>query len=145
MLDHNLVGAPFLASEDAVTMDEVFRGAEEEVKGMCTATLTLHCKLVGIFFVAHEKKWLQDGKGLIAAKSVSVVFIYLQFPLTLQNSGLDAGIKMRPTNEELLSMPEFNHRWSTFFANAPDKPVMFAVSFAGCVNVNKFLINPTLN
>ena len=82
MLDHNLVGAPFLASEDAVTMDEVFRGAEEEVKRMFTATLTMHCKLVDIFFVAHEKKWLQDGKGLIAAKSVSVVFIYLQFPLT---------------------------------------------------------------
>jgi alcohol oxidase len=33
-LDHNLVGAPFLASEDAVTMDEVFWGTEEEIKRM---------------------------------------------------------------------------------------------------------------
>ena len=47
------------------------------------------------------------------------------------NSGCDAGIKLRPTNEELLSMsPEFDHRWSTYFANAPDKPVIVMLSFA---------------
>ena len=81
-LDHNLAGVPFLASEDAVTMDEVFRGTEEEVERMWAAALTLHCKLSDILFIAHEKRWLQDGKGLLASKSVSVVFIYLQFPLT---------------------------------------------------------------
>jgi alcohol oxidase len=60
---------------------------------------------------------------------------------TLQNSAVDAGIKMRPTNEELSSMsPEFSDRWSTFFANAPDKPVMLAISFAGCVHL--IPINP---
>ena len=48
-----------------------------------------------------------------------------------QNSGGDAGIKMRPTNEELSSMsPEFDHRWSTYFANAPDKPVIVVHLFA---------------
>ena len=67
------------------------------------------------------------------------VFVFAD---TLQNSGVDAGIKMRPTNEELLSMPEFNHRWSTFFANAPDKPVMLTIPFAGC---EYFKINPILN
>ena len=40
LLDHNLVGVPFLASEDAVTMDEVFWGTEEEVKRMYPAALT---------------------------------------------------------------------------------------------------------
>ena len=70
--------------------------------------------------------------------------IYLQCLLThYKNSGVDAGIKLRPTNEELSSMsPEFNHRWSTFFANAPDKPVMLAMPFAGCVHL--ILINPPL-
>ena len=63
---------------------------------------------------------------------------------TLQISGFDAGIKLRPTNEELLSMsPEFNHRWSTHFANAPDKPVMLIVPIAAYVHL--FPINQTLN
>ena len=61
-------------------MDEVFWGTEEEVKRMYAAAPTMHCKLSDILFVAHEKRWLQDGKGLIACKSVSVVFIYLLFP-----------------------------------------------------------------
>jgi hypothetical protein len=84
------------------------------------------------------KKWLQDGKGLIATKSVSfglVPSFTCADTLQKKNSAVDAGIKMRPTNEELLSMsPEFDHRWSTFFANAPDKPVVLAIPFAGCVH-----------
>ena len=69
-------GAPFLASEDAVTMDEVFWGSEEEIERMYAAAFTMHCKLShgDIFFVAHEKRWLQDGRGLMASKSVSVTF-----------------------------------------------------------------------
>jgi hypothetical protein len=79
---------------------------------------------------------------------VQVSFDCLHLPAvstdTLQNSGVDGGIKMRPTNEELSSMSsEFSHRWSTFFANAPDKPVVLAIPFAGCVHL--ILINHTLN
>ena len=79
---------------------------------------------------------------------VQVSFGRLHLPAvsadTQQNSGVDAGIKMRPTNEELQSMsPEFSHRWSTYFANAPDKPVMLAIPFAGCVHL--ILNNPTMN
>ena len=33
-LDHNLIALPFVASEDAETMDEVFRGTEEEIERM---------------------------------------------------------------------------------------------------------------
>ena len=52
-----------------------------------------------------------------------------------RNSGCDAGIKIRPTNEELLSMsPEFDHRWSTYFENARDKPAMLVLSVAGWVH-----------
>ena len=59
------------------------------------------------------------------------------FADTSSNSGGDAGIKMRSTNEELSSMsPEFDHRWSTYFANAPDKPVMVVLSIASWVHSN---------
>jgi alcohol oxidase len=47
------------------------------------------------------------------------------------NSGGDCGIKLRPTEEELSSMsPEFDRRWGTHFANAPDKPVVVVLPFA---------------
>lgn len=47
------------------------------------------------------------------------------------DSGGDVGIKLRPTKDELLSMsPEFDHRWTSYFENAPDKPVMLVVPFA---------------
>ena len=73
----------------------------------------------------------------MASKSVSVVhFFPIVFAdISSRNSGGDAGIKMRPTNEELSSMsPEFDHRWSTYFANAPDKPVMLVLPIAGWVH-----------
>ena len=47
---------------------------------------------------------------------------------------------MRPTKEELsLLSPEFDHRWSTYFANAPDKPVIEILATARWVDLN--LIN----
>jgi alcohol oxidase len=40
-------------------------------------------------------------------------------------SGFDGLGKIRPTAEELKTMsPEFDHRWETFFADYPDKPVV---------------------
>ena len=65
----------------------------------------------------------------MASKLVSIDFSFLlSFNGVPRNSGGDAGIKMRPTSGELLSMsPEFDHRWSTHFANAPDKPVMMVL------------------
>ena len=40
---------------------------------------------------------------------------------------MDAGIKLRPNAEELEEIgPEFENRWKTYFANAPDKPVMLS-------------------
>ena len=61
------------------------------------------------------------------------------FELAIGHSAVDAGIKMRPTNESM--SPEFDRRWSTYFANAPDKPVMLMIPFAGCVHL--ILINHT--
>ena len=41
---------------------------------------------------------------------------------------------MRPNAEELAVMsPEFDQRWSSYFANAPDKPVMLYALYAAQV------------
>jgi alcohol oxidase len=56
---------------------------------------------------------LKDGKGLMA------------------HNGIDCGIKMRPNAEELAAMsPEFDQRWYSYFANAPDKPVLLYLPIA---------------
>ncbi|KAL1669208.1 GMC oxidoreductase-domain-containing protein [Schizophyllum commune] len=44
----------------------------------------------------------------------------------LSSNAIDAGFKIRPTEEELKSMgPEFNELWDKYFKDKPDKPVMF--------------------
>ncbi|KAI0070144.1 alcohol oxidase [Panus rudis PR-1116 ss-1] len=60
------------------------------------------------------EQWLKDGSGLMAT------------------NGLDAGIKIRPNAEELADIgPAFQKRWNEFFANAPDKPVLWLGLLSG--------------
>jgi len=46
-MDHHCVFNPFLASEDAETLDVIFRGTEQEIE-------------------PHAAQWLQSGKGLLS-------------------------------------------------------------------------------
>jgi alcohol oxidase len=47
-------------------------------------------------------------------------------------SAIDAGIKIRPNEEDLKEIgPAFTTRWNSYFADAPDKPVMWIGPFAG--------------
>jgi len=49
----------------------------------------------------------------------------------LPSSGVDAGIKYRPSPEELQQMgPEFRTRWNEHFVDAPDKPVILIAPIA---------------
>ena len=42
------------------------------------------------------------------------------------HSALDAGVKLRPTEEELKQIgPDFAARWKEHFVDSPDKPVMW--------------------
>ena len=41
-LDHNVVCIPFVASENAETMDEVFRGTEEQLERTKSTFLIMH-------------------------------------------------------------------------------------------------------
>ena len=46
-------------------------------------------------------------------------------------SGLDSGMKLRPDEEELKAIgPDFTTRWREYFADAPDKPVMYIGTLA---------------
>jgi len=57
--------------------------------------------------------WLKEGKGLMA------------------HNGLDVGIKFRPTTKDLKELGhQFEKQWSSYFANAPDKPVIYVGTFA---------------
>jgi len=50
----------------------------------------------------------------------------------LSSNFIDAGFKIRPTEEELKEMgPEFNELWDQYFKDKPDKPVMFGSIVAG--------------
>jgi len=50
---------------------------------------------------------------------------------SLARNFVDAGIKMRPTEEEVQSMgPEFAKVWKDYFVNKPDKPLMWVGIFS---------------
>jgi alcohol oxidase len=54
----------------------------------------------------------------------------------LATNGIEAGVKFRPTEEELREMdnwptPEFRSGWESYFKNKPDKPVMHYSVIAG--------------
>ncbi|KAF5359173.1 hypothetical protein D9756_003510 [Leucocoprinus leucothites] len=77
------------------------------------------------------QKWAEAGQGL------------------MQHNGMDAGVKLRPTAEDLESIgPSFTKRWNSYFANAPDKPVMLMSSIAAYVGttpnipLRKFFCTP---
>ena len=42
-LDHNVISIPFMASENAETMDEVLRGTEEQLERTTAVVLTMRC------------------------------------------------------------------------------------------------------
>ncbi|KAG6879088.1 hypothetical protein C0992_005233 [Termitomyces sp. T32_za158] len=65
---------------------------------------------------SFAKRWAEDGQGLMA------------------QNGLDAGIKLRPNNDDLREIgPDFEKRWKDYFEKAPDKPVIILVSLTAYV------------
>ena len=52
----------------------------------------------------------------------------------ITSSAVDAGIKWRPEPSELAELgPEFKEVWDSYFANAPDKPVLWMGVLSACV------------
>ncbi|KAF9004053.1 GMC oxidoreductase-domain-containing protein [Cyathus striatus] len=64
----------------------------------------------------YVEEWARTGGGLMA------------------QSGIDAGIKIRPIEKDLDDLgPEFRKRWNTHFAYAPDKPLLQIAPFTAYV------------
>jgi hypothetical protein len=58
------------------------------------------------------------------------------------NSGISAGIKWRPEPSELPEFgPEFKELWDVYFANAPDKPVLWM----GIMSAYVFMLAPPID
>jgi alcohol oxidase len=54
------------------------------------------------------------------------------FLLTRRLSGINAGIKMRPSQEDLKELgQEFEQTWKGFYAPAPDKPLIIMSIITG--------------
>jgi hypothetical protein len=67
---------------------------------------------------------------------------YHRFLIDHGNSGLSAGIKWRPGPSELPEFgPEFKELWDAYFANAPDKPVLWM----GVMSAYVFMLTPPVD
>jgi alcohol oxidase len=79
------------------------------------------------YFAADEAQSLdaifRNEEGAIDAAAAE--FGKTRKQISMHNS-LDAGIKWRPTPSEVAELgPEFQEHWESYFANAPDKPVLW--------------------
>ncbi|KAG2364393.1 hypothetical protein BDR07DRAFT_1375068 [Suillus spraguei] len=92
--DHNMVFIPYLAADEAVTIDALWRGE--------SILQAIH-KYPNVESLAQ---WNSGGKSLISRNCI------------------DSKIKWRPDDEELKAMdPIFQTRWKEFFQDRPDKAV----------------------
>ncbi|KAJ7273128.1 GMC oxidoreductase-domain-containing protein [Mycena rebaudengoi] len=74
----------------------------------------------------HADIWLSNGTGLIA------------------HNGIEAGIKLRPSTKDLETLgPTFTKRWQEFFANHPDRPVMWVGALAAYTGANPSAVGTT--
>jgi alcohol oxidase len=67
----------------------------------------------------------------------------------LATNGIEAGVKIRPTEDELKEFskwpcPQFNEGWKSYFENKPDKPVMHYSVIAGWFGDHMLMFVPIL-
>ncbi|KAK0204964.1 hypothetical protein DFS33DRAFT_1273960 [Desarmillaria ectypa] len=100
--NHNLLFIPYYADESSDTLDDdIFHGNPTAI-------------------AFHTEQWHKDGTGLMASKLECLLFVpVLSAESFVWHSGIDAGIKIRPTWTCL------HKQWNSFFLNARDKPVMW--------------------
>ncbi|KAG1861737.1 GMC oxidoreductase-domain-containing protein [Suillus subalutaceus] len=111
--DHDTVFVPYLAADEAVTMDALWRG-EGILQGK--QVLAMIPAIYNYPNVESLAQWNSSGKSLIA------------------QNGLGSKIKWRPDDEELKAMdPAFQPRWKEFFKDRPDKAVAIFAVLAGYI------------
>ncbi|KAF9456918.1 GMC oxidoreductase-domain-containing protein [Collybia nuda] len=93
-----------------------------------------HYTTLSIFRVSNETFTLDD---FLRGDKETQKEIFAEWEVSpekarLSSNAIDAGFKIRPTEEELKEMgPEFNALWNTYFKDKPDKPVMFGSIVSG--------------
>ncbi|KAG2121219.1 GMC oxidoreductase-domain-containing protein [Suillus cothurnatus] len=87
-----------------------------------------HYTTLSIYRVSNESTTLDD---FLRGDEQAQKEIFAEWEVSperarLSSNAIDAGFKVRPTEEELKEMgPEFNALWDKYFKDKPDKPVMF--------------------
>ncbi|KAI0744641.1 alcohol oxidase-like protein [Earliella scabrosa] len=117
--DHQVIFAPYVAAQEAHTLDGIVANKEDEIK-------------------KWTAEWKAQGSGLLA------------------QNGLESGIKLRPLKKDLDIIGEdFRKRWLSYYAPAPDKPVIWLGSVAvfmgdrtkisvdKCFSIGWFLYHPS--
>ncbi|KAG1769548.1 GMC oxidoreductase-domain-containing protein [Suillus placidus] len=87
-----------------------------------------HYTTLSIYRVSNESTTLDDflRGDQQAQKEIFAEWEVSPEKARLSSNAIDAGFKIRPTEEELKEMgPEFNALWDKYFKDKPDKPVMF--------------------
>jgi alcohol oxidase len=93
-----------------------------------------HYTTLSIYRVSNESFTLDD---FLRGDKATQDKLFAQWENTpekaaLSSNAIDAGFKIRPSEEELKEMgPEFNELWNTYFKDKPDKPVMFGSIVSG--------------
>ncbi|RDI77346.1 hypothetical protein Vi05172_g12674 [Venturia inaequalis] len=92
------------------------------------------------FSVYRAKPGVESFDDFVRGDEKTQKAVYDQWNLNgtgpLATNGIDAGVKIRPTEDELKQMdswscPEFRSGWDSYFKDKPDKPVMHYSIIAG--------------
>jgi alcohol oxidase len=113
--DHYLTFSVFRAKPNVESFDDFARGDEKTQK-------------------AVFDQWNLNGTCLSIIHPLILTFGLGTGPLA--TNGIEAGVKIRPTEDELKQMdkwscPEFRSGWDSYFKHKPDKPVMHYSVIAG--------------
>ena len=110
----------YRVSNESTTADDFLRGIPEVRNEVIICTICLILSSFSLFpeyLLSHQlfQEWeISPEKA------------------RLSSNFIDAGFKIRPTEEELKEMgPEFNKFFNEYFKNKPDKPVMFGSIVSG--------------
>ncbi|EPS99789.1 hypothetical protein FOMPIDRAFT_1030775 [Fomitopsis schrenkii] len=103
-----------------------------------------HYTTLSLFRVSNETETTDDFLRGVKEAQHELFSEWEQSPekARLSSNSIDAGFKIRPTEEELKEMgPEFNELFNRYFKDKPDKPVMFG-SIVGGAYADHSLLPP---
>ncbi|KAI0260664.1 alcohol oxidase [Gloeopeniophorella convolvens] len=103
-----------------------------------------HYTTLSLFRVSNETQTTDDFMRGVPEVQKEIFSEWETSPekARLSSNCIDAGFKIRPTEEELKEMgPEFNELWNRYFKDKPDKPVMFG-SIVGGAYADHTLLPP---